>query len=136
MFWWFGCVTLLAVNLPQRSGRSTPTAIVSRSRRWLVLPGLLIFVLSILAQPNFREALGLWQGPAWKYRRQARQRIALVKEALKNNVPDLELPAYDDPPRMLLAYDLDITEDPKDWRNKCFAAYWKLQSVKIRRDNH
>ena len=132
MFWWFACVTLIAVNLPRRLATSTA---VSRTQLCLALAGLLVFLVSLWAQPNFREALWLWTGPAWKYRQQTRQRIALVKEALSNNVPDLQVPPFRDPPRILWAPELDITEDPKDWRNRCFAAYWKLQSVKVALDN-
>ena len=132
MFWWLACVTLIAVNLP---GRPRTATAVSRAQMCVLLAGLLVFLASLWAQPNFREALSLWTGPAWAYRKQTQQRIALVKDALSSNVPDLEVPAFKDPPRMLLAPELDITEDPKDWRNRCFAAYWKLQSVKVALDN-
>lgn len=104
--------------------RSLSTKLVPQTR-WLTL----LLALMLFGRGNVRVAwLDLVSGRAAAYDRDLHERYALLESARRENVAAV-LPPLTRVPEAL--HVRDITTDPADWRNSCYARYWGVPEVRL-----
>ncbi len=83
--------------------------------------------LRISYLPSSVEAtLDILSGKAANYRRETRDRLKVIAQAEVGQ--DLVVPKHRDK-MPLISYE-DITDDPRDWKNKLMAQYYSLKSIR------
>jgi hypothetical protein len=119
-------VAALAVRTPHLS--STETTLRSVRQAGVIL--VLLFGIALLAQENVQGAIYDSLGRAERYWREEHRRWQQIRSAVANG--EMHLVAEPLRERPVCLFFADITDNPRHWRNRCYARFWGLRTIVTR----
>jgi hypothetical protein len=104
-------------------------ALSSTARGIVVSAASLIFIYFLLENDKFVAAVDDLKKNARTYDQYLIERYKIVKESLDNEMLAVTVPRYEYSYPHSIYFD-DITDDPEDWRNTCYADYFGLENIR------
>ncbi len=97
--------------------------------KWVKYLLITIIIIQFGQKNNIRTAYSdLLKGKAYNYDLELKSRYKIIKN---NSNDTLYVPILTSKPKTIFCG--DITSDSKDWRNQCYANYWKFTAIQIKK---
>ena len=88
----------------------------------------LIFIYFLFENDRFAVVVGDFKLNARTYDQYLNERYQIIKESLDKKMLAVTVPRYEYNYPHVIYFD-DITDNPEDWRNTCYADYFGLESI-------
>ena len=125
---WFatiGAMTLRFLN--HKAEMQSPASVLTSNHTWFLVASILL-VIAIGINGKFRRVMNDMTEHAPAFHEYIQQRHHLIESAVARQQAVLVVPAYPGKfPRSVFFN--DITRNPTDWRNVCYAEYHGLQQI-------